>query len=372
MTLQGSREDTDAVRAPTQSGPGVSADAFARRLLDWYPHHGRKDLPWKRTRDPYAIWVSEIMLQQTQVSTVIPYFERFIARFPDVATLARAELDEVLECWSGLGYYARARNLHRAADVVVAHHGARLPGEFHAMRALPGVGASTAAAVLAFAFGKRHVILDGNVKRVLARYHAIADPPGARATQARLWQLADRHTPHRQVRDYTQAIMDLGATVCRRQPDCARCPVRRGCRAFAEGSPQAYPRLARARPLPLRSTAMLIISDRHGRLLLQQRPPVGLWGGLWSFPECPVDIDMVRWCRHALGLRVAVQAHWPVRRHAFTHFRLDITPVRANLTGAADRAMEGVNTVWYNPRKPDARGFAVPVKQLLAEVTKAT
>ncbi len=312
------------------------------------------------------------MLQQTQVSTVIPYFEHFIARFPDIAALARAELDEVLQCWSGLGYYARARNLHKAAGIIAARHGAQLPRDLDAMRALPGVGASTAAAILAFAFGKRHVILDGNVKRVLARYHAIADHPQTRAGQERLWQLADRHTPSRQVRAYTQAIMDLGATVCRRRPDCGHCPVRRGCCAFASGDPQAYPRRARPRALPLKSTAMLIIRDSQGRVLLQRRPPAGLWGGLWGFPECPVDSDVARWCREALGLQVALQARWAVRRHAFSHFRLDITPISACLLGTADRAMETADTVWYNPREPDVRGFAAPVKRLLGEVARIT
>lgn len=338
----------------------------------WYQRNGRKTLPWKRTRDPYVIWVSEIMLQQTQVTTVIPYFERFIGRFPDVRALAEADLDEVLQCWSGLGYYARARNLHKAAGVIVARHAGRFPRDLDAARALPGIGVSTAAAILVFGFGKRHVILDGNVKRVLARYHAIADPAGTRATQARLWQLAERHTPDRRVRAYTQAIMDLGATVCRRRPDCAHCPVRRGCRAFTQGDPQAYPPPVRARTLPVRSEAMLIIRDHRGRVLLQRRPPVGLWGGLWGLPECPVDVDVARWCRDALGLRVAVRARWPVRRHAFTHFRLDITPVHAGLIGAADRAMETANTVWYNPRKPDVRGFAAPVRRLLEEVMGAT
>ncbi len=350
----------------------MNTDIFARRLLAWYRRYGRTDLPWKRTRDPYSIWISEIMLQQTQVNTVIPYFERFMTRFPHVRALARAKLDEVLQHWSGLGYYARARNLHQAARLIVAQHGGRFPRDLDAVRALPGIGASTAAAILAFAFARRQVILDGNVKRVLARYHAIAGWPGTRAVEQRLWALADRHTPRRQVRAYTQAIMDLGATVCRRRPDCERCPVRVGCRAFAERNVLAYPQPAPRRARPVRSTVMLIIRDRRGRVLLQRRPPTGLWGGLWGLPECRIDADIGDWCRQELGLGVVREATWPVLRHGFSHFRLDITPISVRLVGTAGRVMEDRGTVWYNPQTPDARGLAAPIKHLLQELWKST
>ena len=338
--------------------------AFSRRLLAWHRRHGRRDLPWKQTRDPYPIWVSEIMLQQTQVSTVIPYFERFMTRFPDIRTLAAATLDEVLHHWTGLGYYARARNLQRAAVTIVNAHDGRFPRTFDAVHALPGIGLSTAGAILAFAFGQRHVILDGNVKRVLARYHAIKGWPGKREIEKRLWVLADQHTPRTRVRNYTQAIMDLGATVCRRaNPDCVSCPVNHGCRARALDSPSAYPTPAPRRRLPIRGTAMLIIRDRRGRVLLQRRPPAGLWGGLWGFPECGSD-DVRAWCRETLGLEVKLEAALPPLRHSFSHFHLDITPITVRALGAG-KAMEHPQSLWYNPRQPDARGFAAPVKRLL-------
>jgi A/G-specific adenine glycosylase len=345
----------------------TNAAEFSRVLLAWYRRHGRKDLPWKRTRDPYPVWVSEIMLQQTQVSTVIPYFERFMKRFPSVEQLAHAELDEVLHHWTGLGYYARARNLQHAARIIVERHKGEFPRTFEAARSLPGIGASTAAAILAFAFGARHVILDGNVKRVLARYHAVDGSLRARETEKRLWALADRHTPASQVRAYTQAIMDLGATVCRRsRPECGRCPVGNTCKAFAEGNPQAYPRPAPRRSLPLKQTAMLMIRDPRGHVLLVRRPPAGLWGGLWSFPECAGD-DIDRWCRAMLGLTVAVDGTWPRLRHSFSHFHLDITPISARVIASTD-VMENADAVWYNLDQPQERGFAAPVKQLLEKL----
>lgn len=345
----------------------MSETAFSPRLLAWYRRHGRKDLPWKQTRDPYHIWVSEIMLQQTQVSTVIPYFERFITRFPDIPALAAAGLDEVLHHWTGLGYYARARNLHRATGMIVDAHDGKFPRAFDAVHALPGIGASTAGAILAFAFGQRHVILDGNVKRVLTRYHAIQGWPGKREIEKRLWALAERHTPRSRVRAYTQAIMDLGATVCQRaRPDCARCPVRTACRARALGIPLAYPAPAPRRVLPIRTTAMLIIRDRRGRVLLQRRPPAGLWGGLWAFPECDSD-NVTAWCRDTLGLDVKLDTPSSPLRHSFSHFHLDITPIAARVLSAS-KAMENPQTVWYNPEQPDERGFAAPVKRLLDQL----
>ncbi len=345
----------------------MSEPAFSRHLLAWYRRHGRTDLPWKRTRDPYRIWVSEIMLQQTQVGTVVPYFERFITRFPDIPTLAAARLDEVLHYWTGLGYYARARNLHRAAATIVDAHDGEFPRAFDAVHALPGIGASTAGAILAFAFGQRHVILDGNVKRVLSRYRAIEGWPGKREIEKRLWALAERYTPRSRVRAYTQAIMDLGATVCRRaRPDCDHCPVRHGCRARTLGTPLAYPTPAPRRALPIRGTAMLIIRDRRDRVLLQRRPPAGLWGGLWGFPECDSD-DVPAWCRATLGLEIKLDAPLPPLRHSFSHFHLDITPITARLV-AASQAMENPQTVWYNPKQPDERGFAAPIKRLLDEL----
>lgn len=351
--------------ASKSSRANPRADAFARRLLAWYDAHGRKTLPWKKRRDPYRIWVSEIMLQQTQVTTVIPYYEKFLARFPDVATLARAPLNTVLHRWTGLGYYARARNLHRAARTVVADHGGKFPRDLETAQALPGIGRSTAGAILALSFGARHPILDGNVRRVLSRYHAIAAPAQQRATELKLWELAGRHTPHVRVADYTQAIMDLGATLCTRTtPDCPRCPVRRGCAARKRGNPADFPARTARRPVPVRQATFLMLRDGRGRVLLVQRPPAGIWGGLWSFPE--IDSENIQdWCRAQLGLEVRAGAPWPVRRHSFSHFHLDITPVPATLVPGNDALRETESAVWYNLKRPDARGLAAPVKRLL-------
>ena len=348
----------------------MSERPISRRLLAWYDRHGRKTLPWKRKRDAYRIWVSEIMLQQTQVATVIPYFKRFIARFPDVRSLARADLDEVLHFWTGLGYYARARNLHQAAQRIVKEHAGAFPRHYEAVADLPGIGRSTAGAIFALAFNQRHPILDGNVKRVLARYHAIESPLNQRETEERLWQLAEKHTPRTRVADYTQAIMDLGATVCTRtKPQCSACPLRTNCRACRLGTPQDYPVRATRRITPVKVTRMLMIRDARGRVLLQRRPPAGLWGGLWGFPEC-ANSNARQWCHKILGINIHTESPWPTLRHSFSHFHLDITPIPAQLVGGTDRAMENAETVWYNVRRPDQRGFSAPVKYLLDELRK--
>ncbi|MGD8746674.1 MAG: A/G-specific adenine glycosylase, partial [Gammaproteobacteria bacterium] len=255
---------------------------FARRVLDWFEVSGRHDLPWQIDPSPYRVWVSEIMLQQTQVATVIPYFERFIARFPAIRELADADLDEVLHLWSGLGYYARARNMHRAARTVCEHHGGRFPEAFDEVAALPGIGRSTAGAILALSLGQRHPILDGNVKRVLCRHEGLEGWPGRPAVEKALWEISDRLTPDDGVAEYTQAMMDLGATICRRgRPDCDRCPVSGDCVARSQGRQQELPTPRPRRERPLRRTHMLLISDPDGRVLLERREPSGIWGGLW-------------------------------------------------------------------------------------------
>jgi len=344
------------------------SDAFSRRLLAWYNRHGRKRLPWKRSRDPYAIWISEIMLQQTQVATVIPYFERFLERFPDIETLAQARLDSVLHLWTGLGYYARARNLHAAARIVAREYDARFPRRFEDVAHLPGIGPSTAGAILALAYGQRHAILDGNVKRVLARYCAIERPVTERAVEKELWGLAEKHTPHTRVADYTQAIMDLGATVCTRtRPDCARCPVHTTCAARALGRPEAFPVRGLRRAQPVRRTRLLMLRDAHDRVLLVRRSAKGVWGGLWSFPEYSGN-DIRAHCAAAYGVRVAPGRPWPTRRHTFTHFHFDITPIPVRVLGATGERGQTAESVWYNLRKPPARGLAAPVKQLLQQL----
>jgi len=354
------------------AGPGRGAarlDAFSARLLAWAARHGRKTLPWQRSRDPYRVWVSEIMLQQTQVTTVIPYYERFLRRFPDVATLARARIDSVLHLWTGLGYYARARNLQRAARMIMREHAGKFPRAFDAVAALPGIGRSTAGAILALAFGQRHAILDGNVKRVLARYHAIERPLADRPALDQLWHLAERHTPPRRVAAYTQAIMDLGATICTpRKPQCGACPLARGCRARRIGAPEDYPATARRARRPERAVAMLMLRDARGRVLLTRRPPAGLWGGLWTLPEFALQHDVARACRERFGLRIRREKAWPPLRHDFSHFRLAITPIPARVVGPARRMMEHEPAVWYNPGSPDARGLAAPVKRLIEQL----
>jgi len=344
------------------------SDVFSRRLLVWYERHGRKQLPWKRSRDAYAIWISEIMLQQTQVATVIPYFDRFLARFPDIKTLAKARLDSVLHLWTGLGYYARARNLHAAARIVTREHGGRFPRRFEDVAHLPGIGRSTAGAILALAHGQRHPILDGNVKRVLARYHAVDRPVKDRATEQNLWQLAEHHTPRARVAEYTQAIMDLGATVCTRsRPDCAHCPVRTGCRGLALGRAESFPVRAARSKQPVRQARVLMLHDARNRVLLVRRPAKGVWGGLWSFPEYG-GRDIRRHCAAAYGVSAVPLAPWPLRRHTFTHFHLDITPIPVRVLGKTDDSRQTADSVWYNLRQPPARGLAAPVKQLLQQL----
>ena len=340
---------------------------FGRRVLEWFDAHGRKQLPWQEDPTPYRVWVSEIMLQQTQVATVIPYYQRFMARFPDIGTLAAAEPDEVLRFWAGLGYYARARHLHQTARILCDRHDGELPLDSATLQELPGIGRSTAGAILALAAGQRQAILDGNVKRLLARFAAIEGWPGQSRVLATLWDLAECHTPTERVADYTQAMMDLGATVCTpRQPRCETCPLAEACAARQQGRVAELPASKPRRDLPVRTTRMLLLRTMDGEVLLERRPPAGIWGGLWSFPECALESDIVDWCRDRLGLTVIVERPWTVVRHSFSHFHLDITPTPAQVTGQGGLVMEGERFVWYNTRHPDGRGVATPVRRLLA------
>lgn len=344
----------------------MTPDAFSRRVLEWFDAHGRKRLPWKENPTPYRVWVSEIMLQQTQVATVISYYERFMARFPHLIALADAEVDAVLELWAGLGYYARARHLYQAARIVRDQYGGELPLDSTLLQTLPGIGRSTAGAILALAAGQRQPILDGNLKRLLARFAAIDGWPGQSPVLAALWELAERYTPVERVADYTQAMMDLGALICTpRRPHCPQCPLATDCAAHAQGRESDYPAPKPRRDLPVRATRMLLLRGAEDTVLLERRPPVGVWGGLWSFPECPPEADIAVWCRERLGLEVVVGIPWSVRRHRFSHFHLDITPAPATVTRAASAVMEGERFVWYNICRPDGRGVAAPVRQLL-------
>lgn len=345
--------------------PRLAPDAFQRRLLDWFDQHGRHDLPWQSPRTPYRVWVSEIMLQQTQVATVVGYFERFMARFPTLADLARASQDDVLHLWTGLGYYARARNLHKAAQIALAEHGGELPVEsLDALMALPGIGRSTAGAIIAQSRGERAVILDGNVKRSLTRLHAVPGWPGRPAIERTLWALADHYTPDVRLADYTQAMMDFGATLCKRgQPACKICPFNDVCLALARDEVQRYPESKPKKALPTRQTLMLMLHDAENRIWLEQRPPSGLWGGLWSLPQFDTQQELNDWLEvHALSPKREVAR--PVFTHTFSHFRLEITP-----QPVACKALSGVREggVWYDLNHPPELGLAAPVKRLLAQ-----
>ncbi len=344
----------------------AQAKEFSRRLLSWFDRHGRRYLPWSRSRDPYRIWVSEIMLQQTQVTTVIDYYRRFMARFSTVERLAEAGIDDVLHHWTGLGYYARARNMHKAARIIVDEHGGAFPTDIDDVMKLPGIGRSTAGAILAFAHRQRHPILDGNVKRVLTRLHRIDDWPGRRAVEKRLWALAGRYMPDERVDDYTQAIMDLGAGVClRRNPRCGACPVSGLCEAHRHGDQASYPVRAPRKVKPVKATGMLLIRNERGEVLLEQRPPSGIWGGLWGLPECDPDLPAEELELAALGLTLETGSPRKVIRHSFTHFHLDITPIPAQVRAPLDAVMDNDRLVWYNPDQPRALGLAAPVKKLI-------
>jgi A/G-specific adenine glycosylase len=344
--------------------PFNTEDGFAVRVLRWAKTHGRHDLPWQQQRTVYRVWVSEIMLQQTQVATVIPYYQRFMARFPDLNSLANSPLDDVLHHWSGLGYYARARNLQRAAQRIRDEHGGEFPADFETVAALPGIGRSTAGAILVLACGQRHPILDGNVRRVLARFHAVEGWPGEKSIERELWELADAHTPQRDVAAYTQAMMDLGATVCTRsKPDCEHCPLANDCRAHQLGRENEFPQPRPRKVLPVKRIRMLILID-HGRLMLEQRPPSGIWGGLWSFPELAVDADIESWCRQRFGAAPSDRQMLPVLRHTFSHFHLDIEPVIVNIRPV--NVGDSGNTIWFESASPPQVGLAKPVSRLLA------
>ena len=308
------------------------------------------------------------MLQQTQVATVIPYYCRFIERFPNLKSLATAQIDDVLDHWTGLGYYARARNLHHAAQVIVRDHDGVFPGTFEEVIALPGIGRSTAGAILAFSFHQSYPILDGNVRRVLARYHAINGWPGKADVTRSLWAVAERHTPDEDVGDYTQAMMDIGAEVClRRRPRCTVCPLASGCKAHNQGNPEQYPASRPRRARHRRATTMVMARDHRGRVLLERRPAAGIWGGLWSFPECPAGRPPERWFQEQLGLKIKIGVPWDSVLHGFTHLELEIRPVPANLVGTTT-IVESLDRVWYKPGSSLGRGVAAPVRRLLEQL----
>ncbi len=336
---------------------------FAARLLAWFDVHGRHDLPWQHPRDPYRVWISEVMLQQTQVRTVIAYFQRLMSELPDIKSLAETSEDRVFGLWSGLGYYSRARNLHRAAQRVMTEHAGELPKDIEALSSLPGIGRSTAAAILAQAHGQRHAILDGNVKRVLARHRGIDGWPGASKIQAALWVEAEASTPHDRIVDYTQAIMDLGATVCiRSRPRCGDCPVAEDCVARREQRTAELPQRKPPREIPTRATTMLLLRDANGRVLLQRRPPTGVWSGLWSLPEV-ADAEAAA---GALQEHGATQSRaLAMFTHTFSHYRLQITPLLAEAVVPHRMLADATDLEWYGSDQWPALGLPAPVRRLL-------
>jgi A/G-specific adenine glycosylase len=348
-----------------------SPEPFAQRVLEWFDQSGRKDLPWQRDTSPYRVWVSEIMLQQTQVRTVIPYFERFMAAFPNVQALADAPEDNVLHLWTGLGYYARARNLHKAARQVAHELSGQFPASLEGICALPGVGLSTAGAILSIAFGQRASILDGNVKRVLARYHRVEGWPGQSAVHQRLWDIAEQHTPTTRCADYTQAMMDLGATLCTRSsPGCDICPLAADCQAQSHSDQHNFPGKKPRKALPVKKTHFLIVRSREGDIWLEKRPSSGIWGGLWCFPEIDTPETGRQRCLDLWDVesaRVEIQSSF---RHTFSHYHLDITPVVIEIHAAPQTVMEASRHLWYNLRQPPQIGLAAPVASLLEKLAK--
>jgi A/G-specific adenine glycosylase len=346
-------------------------NAFARELLRWYDHHGRKDLPWQHPRHAYRVWLSEIMLQQTQVVTVIGYFQRFVERLPTLAALAAADEDTVLALWSGLGYYRRARFLHRAAQLCVERHAGELPRDFDALIALPGIGRSTAGAILAQAYGLRFPILDGNVKRVLTRYHGIAGHPGESTVEKALWLRADEHTPNERVADYTQAIMDLGATVCvRSKPACLLCPQAATCVAHREGLTAVLPTAKPGKKIPTRALAMLLIRDASGHVLLEKRGPQGVWSGLWSLPEAS-DAEAATEAARRLAQVDAVDP-LPAFTHVFSHYRLDVSPILFDHASPLDAVADRDDRRWCGRDDLAALGLPAPVRTLLDNLPEMT
>lgn len=345
----------------------MSPATFQQKILTWFEIHGRKDLPWQQNPEPYQVWLSEIMLQQTQVSTVIPYFKAFINKFPDLDSLALASIDEVLHSWSGLGYYARARNLHKTAQLIVARKG--FPETLQELMALPGIGRSTAGAILSIAFNKSQPILDGNVKRVLARYKAISGWTGSSLVNEQLWTISSELTPASRPAEYTQAMMDLGATICTRsKPACTACPLETHCLAKISGLTKSLPTPKLIKKLPVKEVVLLILSNHTEEILLEKRPPVGIWGGLWSLPEFDSIESAQNWCA-SKNISIVKQQIQKKQRHAFSHYYLDYTPLYIKINKDINIIMEENQTLWYNRQQIKILGLAAPIKRLLQQHT---
>jgi len=336
-------------------------EQFSQAVLNWYDRHGRHDLPWQQGITPYRVWVSEIMLQQTQVSTVLNYFDRFMASLPTVEALAAAPEDEELHLWTGLGYYTRARNLQKTAKIVVAEYGGEFPRDVEKLTGLPGIGLSTAGAIASLSMGLRAPILDGNVKRVLARYTAQEGYPGDPKVAKQLWATAERFTPQTRVNAYTQAMMDMGATLCTRsKPSCLLCPLEKGCEAHMLGLETRYPIPKPRKAIPQKRTLMPMLANAEGAILLYRRPSTGLWGGLWSLPELD-DLDDLEHLAHQHALALGTQQALPGLIHTFSHFQLAIEPWLVQVDHRQHRVAEG-DWLWYNLASPPRLGLAAPVQ----------
>ncbi|PCJ43722.1 MAG: A/G-specific adenine glycosylase [SAR86 cluster bacterium] len=343
---------------------------FSEAVLNWFQDHGRKNLPWQLNPNPYRVWVSEIMLQQTQVATVIPYYENFMQSFPEVKKLALADEDKVLHHWTGLGYYARARNLHKTAKLIYDKSQGVFPDTLEELVDLPGIGRSTAGAILALADDKHAVILDGNVKRVLCRYHCVEGWSGQSSTQKQLWELATKHTPVNNCRSYTQAMMDLGATLCTRsKPSCSTCPLQHACQAHLSQRTSEFPHKKPRKKLPVKVTQMLILQSKNGtKVLLEKRPPHGIWGSLWSFPEIQVNTSISNFLQNYGFIAQDEIISWNSMRHTFSHFHLDIKPQVLRLEKEPAMLMEKHDWHWYDLKSPKQLGLAAPVKALLKKL----
>ena len=341
-------------------------EKFAKQVLDWFDEHGRKHLPWQQNPTPYRVWISEIMLQQTQVATAIPYYERFMERFASVNQLANSSIDDVLAHWSGLGYYARARNLHRCAQRIVSEHDGELPTSLDALQDLPGIGRSTAAAILSLSGGQHEAILDGNVKRVLARHFAVEGWPGKKPVLDALWTHSEKVTPAKRTGPFNQAMMDLGATVCTRsKPQCASCPLSGQCVAFKNGTQADYPGKKPKKTLPIKSTSMLVLRNNNKHVLLEQRPPSGIWGGLWSLPELG-DKPLNEWLSNA-RLKSSGQPEKVAQfRHTFSHYHLDIEVLALTVkSNGASVVLEADEHIWFDGENLPG-GIAAPMKKIFS------
>lgn len=344
-------------------------NSFASEVLAWYRQYGRKTLPWQIEKSPYHVWLSEVMLQQTQVATVIPYFERFIARFPTVLELAKAPIDDVLHLWTGLGYYARARNLHKTAQIIAEQFAGQFPTQFADVLSLPGIGRSTAGAILSLSQKQHFAILDGNCKRVLARHYAITGWPGSKAVENQLWQLAEQVTPKQDVDQFNQAMMDIGAMICTRsKPKCSLCPLHKSCVAYATDSWQAYPAKKPQQTIPTKTAYFLILADGQ-RIWLEKRPPTGIWGGLYCFPQFTSNDELQDWLQKQKIVTTTL-TQLIAFKHTFSHFHLDIVPIYGQIQHY-NACLDQSNGCWYDLTAPPEIGLATPVNNLLKQLTQA-